>query len=123
MCGATTTLSSRVNDRPTKVSRILKMGGLRWKKTFFYNRDTVGFVRFQSRPPIGNRLCEEWSGAALGRHPTLDDAIPDGALVTSHRSPLEVAPSADPLGARLPIRGSKGVETQCCATKLATMNQ
>jgi hypothetical protein len=51
MCGATTTLSSRVNDRPTKVSRILKMGGLRWKKTFFYNRDTVGFVRFQSRPP------------------------------------------------------------------------
>ena len=29
MCGATTTLSSRVNDRPTKVSRILKTGGLR----------------------------------------------------------------------------------------------
>jgi hypothetical protein len=122
MCGATTTLSSRVNDRPTKVSRILKMGGLRWKKTFFYNRDTVGFVGFQSRPPNWDPFVR-WSGAALGRHPTLDDAIPDGALVTSHRSPLEVAPSADPLGARLPLRGSKGVETQCCATKLATMNQ
>jgi hypothetical protein len=38
MCGATTTLSSRVNDRPTKVSRILKMGGLRWKNILLQPR-------------------------------------------------------------------------------------
>ena len=30
-CGATTMLSSRVSDRPPKLSQILKMGELRWK--------------------------------------------------------------------------------------------
>lgn len=30
-CGATTRLSSRVSDRPTKLSQLLEMGELRWK--------------------------------------------------------------------------------------------
>jgi hypothetical protein len=30
-CGATTRLSSRVSDRPTKLSQVLEMGELRWK--------------------------------------------------------------------------------------------
>jgi hypothetical protein len=41
-CGATTRLSSRVNDRPTKLSQVLEMGELRWKLAALATGDEWG---------------------------------------------------------------------------------
>lgn len=100
-------LSSCVNDRPTKVSQILKTGGLRWKEPFFYNRRHRGVRQVpESSTKLGS-VCARNDSAA---HPTLDDAVSDGALVTSQRSPLEVAPSADLVGSEATYSRVRGLK-------------